>query len=219
MQHNLNQLNEIVDEFALLVNLAARAYTRLMNAIDARNSSLVLVDYQARLMPAIHDADDVLAKALVLARAAQLLELPVVGTEQNPDRLGPNIDALALLCRHTVAKTHFDACEDRLLAALEEHAPSRKQVVIAGCEAHVCMMQTALGLLRAGLEVFIVENACGSRRPSDHAAAMQRLRQAGAVIVTHEMVLFEWLHDCRHPRFREVLALVKAEPVASATHQ
>lgn len=219
MQQSLNQLKKILDEFALLVNLSSRAYTGLMNSIDARKSSLVLVDYQARLMPAIHAADDVVAKALVLARAAQLLEVPVIGTEQNPERLGPNTGALARWCRHTVAKTHFDACADGLLAALAEHAPARRQVIVAGCEAHVCMLQTALGLLRAGLEVHVVDNACGSRRPADHAAAMHRLRQAGAVIVTHEMVLFEWLHDCRHPRFREVLALVKAEPLASDGHQ
>ncbi len=182
-----------------------------MNAIDAGASSLVLVDYQARLMPAIHGADDVVAKALVLARAAALLDVPTIGTEQNPERLGPNTEALARVCRHTVSKTHFGACEDGLQAALEAQAPGRQQVVIAGCEAHVCMLQTALGLLRAGRDVYVVENASGSRRPLDHAAAMRRLAQAGATIVTHEMVLFEWLHDCRHPRFREVLALIKAE--------
>lgn len=181
-----------------------------MNAIDVRASSLVLVDYQARLMPAIHGADDVVARALVLAQAAALLALPVLGTEENPQRLGPNIVALARLCVQTVPKMHFDACEDGLLAALDARAPGRRQVVIAGCEAHVCMLQTALGLLRAGREVYVVENASGSRRASDHAAAMRRLAQAGATIVTHEMVLFEWLRDCRHPRFREVLALVKA---------
>ena len=182
-----------------------------MNAIDARASSLVLVDYQARLMPAIHGADDVVAKALVLARAAALLDVPVLGTEHNPERLGPNIAALARLCGYTLPKTHFGACEDGLPAALDARAPGRRQVVVAGCEAHVCLLQTALGLLRAGREVYVVENACGARRPSDHAAAMRRLAQAGAAIVTHEMVLFEWLHDCRHPRFREVLTLVKAE--------
>lgn len=183
-----------------------------MNAIDAGASSLVLVDYQARLMPAIHGADDAVATALVLARAAALLEVPVLGTQHNPDALGPNTDVLARLCEHTVSKTHFDACENGLLAALEAQAPGRPQVVIAGCEAHVCLLQTALGLLRAGREVYVVQNASGARRPSDHRAAMRRLGQAGATIVTHEMVLFEWLHDCRHPRFREVLALVKAAP-------
>lgn len=180
------------------------------NAIDARTSSLVLIDYQARLMPAIHGANEVVATALMLARAAALLEVPVIATEQNPERLGPNADALAPLCAQTVPKTHFGACEDGLLAALDARAPGRDQVVIAGCEAHVCLLQSALGLLRAGREVFVVENASGSRRPSDHAAAMRRLAHAGATVVTHEMVLFEWLHDCRHPRFRDVLALIKA---------
>lgn len=180
-----------------------------MNAIDGRASSLLLVDYQARMMPAIDGADDVAGRALLLARAATLLGVPVLATEQNPDRLGSSAEALARWCGHTLAKTHFDACEDGLLAALDAMAPGRGQVVIAGCEAHVCMMQTALGLLRAGRAVYVVENASGSRRPSDHAAAMRRLDRAGATVVTHEMVLFEWLHDCRHPRFREVLALVK----------
>jgi len=184
-----------------------------MIAIDARASSVVLVDYQARMMPAIHGADDVVATALLLARAAALLEVPLLGTAQNPARLGPNAEALARLCMQTVPKTHFDACEDGLLAALDAQGPGRRQVVLAGCESHVCLLQTALGLLRAGREVYVVENASGSRRPSDHAAAMRRLQHAGATIVTHEMVLFEWLHDCRHPRFREVLALVKSEPV------
>jgi len=184
-----------------------------MNAIDACNSSLLLVDYQARLMPAIHDADQVVARALALARAARLLDVPVIGTEQDPEKLGANTNALASLCRHTVIKTRFDACADGLLEALAAHAPSRRQVVVAGCEAHVCMLQTALGLLRAGFDVFVVENASASRRQLEHAAALRRLRQAGAVIVTHEMVLFEWIRDCRDARFREVLALVKAEPV------
>ena len=70
-------------------------------------------------------------------------------------------------------------------------------------------MQTALGLLRAGKRVWVVASACGSRRPGDHAAAMARLSQAGATIVTHEMVLFEWLGDCRHPRFKDMLKIVK----------
>ena len=183
-----------------------------MNAIDANDSVLVLVDYQARLMPAIHGADAVVDTAAVLARAARLLEIPVLGTEQNPDRLGPNIAVLRALCERTLAKTRFDAVADGLVDALHAARPGFSQAVVAGCEAHVCMLQSALGLLRAGKQVFVVENASGARRPRDHAAAMRRLAQAGATVVTHEMVLFEWVHDCRHPRFREVLALVKSAP-------
>jgi isochorismate hydrolase len=100
---------------------------------------------------------------------------------------------------------HFDACEDGLLDLLGD----MPEVVVAGCEAHVCLLQTALGLRRAGREVWVVADACGSRTATDHALAMQRLRDAGARIVGTEMVLFEWVHDCRHPAFRQVLALVK----------
>ncbi len=178
--------------------------------IDAASSVLVLVDYQARLMPAIHDAAAVVAHGVLLAQAAHVLDIPVIGTEQNPSGLGPNVDDIRAACAVTLGKTHFDASADGLVQALREARPDVRQVVVAGCEAHVCMLQTALGLLRAGLQVWVVANASGSRRPTDHAAAMARLTRAGATVVTHEMVLFEWLADCRHPRFREVLKIIKA---------
>ena len=180
-----------------------------MDRIDAGASVLVLVDYQARLMPAIHDAPAVTARAVQLARAARLLEIPVLGTQQNPQGLGPNDETVRAACDATITKTHFDACEDGLLQALHAARPGATQAVVAGCEAHVCMLQTALGLRRAGWQVWVVANASGSRRPADHSAAMTRLQAAGANVVTHEMVLFEWLQDCRHPRFRDVLAIVK----------
>jgi nicotinamidase-related amidase len=180
-----------------------------MEMMRAESTVLVLVDYQARLMPAIHNAAEVAALAVLLAQAAQVLGIPVIGTEQNPAGLGPNVEPIRAGCAHTLAKTHFDACADGLVEALQAARPGCEQVVVAGCEAHVCMLQTALGLLRAGRRVWVVSNASGSRRPRDHATAMQRLAQAGATIVTHEMVLFEWLDDCRHPRFKDVLKIVK----------
>lgn len=177
-----------------------------MERIDASRCALVLVDYQARLMPAIARSETVLSHALLLADAAALLGVPAVGTEQNPAGLGANVEVLRTRCPHTLAKTHFDACEDGLLEAVA----ARPEVVIAGCEAHVCLLQTALGLRRAGKRLWVVAPACGSRDPADHALAMQRLRDAGATIVSTEMVVFEWLHNCRHPRFREVLARLKS---------
>lgn len=180
-----------------------------MDRIDAKACTLVLVDYQARLLPAIHDGAAVVANAVLLAQAAHVLGVPVIGTEQNPCGLGPNVEQVRNECAVTLAKMHFDACADGLLLALQEARPDADQVVIAGCEAHVCMMQTALGLLRAGKRVWVVANASGSRRPNDQNAAMVRLTQAGATIVTHEMVLFEWLGNCTHPRFRDVLKLIK----------
>ncbi len=183
-----------------------------MNRIDASRCALVLVDYQARLMPAMAGGADVLAHALLLADAAALLGVRVVGTEQNPDGLGATVEPIRRRCARTLAKTHFDACEDGLLELLA----GVPEVVIAGCEAHVCLLQTALGLRRAGKPLWVAAPACGSRERSDHALAMQRLRDAGAAVVASEMVVFEWLHDCRHPRFREVLERVKARPLPAA---
>ena len=179
-----------------------------MNRLERSRCSLVLVDYQERLMPAIGDGAGVLANAVLLADAARLLGVPVLGTVQNPDGLGPNAEAVRQRCASTLAKMHFDACEDGLLEELAAWGEA-PEVVLAGCEAHVCLLQTALGLRRAGREVWVVADASGSRLAADHALAMQRLREAGARIVGTEMVLFEWLHDCRHPAFRQVLALVK----------
>ena len=200
---------------------ANNASAHTAHAMDAASSVLVLVDYQGRLMPALHEGTLATDRALRLAHGARLLGVPVVGTEQNPTRLGANAEALRALCDTTLAKTHFDACADGLVGAVQTARPGCTDIVIAGCEAHVCLLQTALGLLRVGQagpegndgrdwRVWVVSNACASRRASDHAAAMARLAQAGATLVTHEMVLFEWLHDCQHARFREVLALIKA---------
>jgi nicotinamidase-related amidase len=176
-----------------------------VNAIGASNSVLVLVDYQQRLMPAIRRGEQVIAEAVRLAEAARALGLRVLGTEQNPAGLGPNVEAIRQRCESTLAKTHFDACEDGLLDALGDVG----EVVIAGCEAHVCLLQTTLGLLRAGRRIWVVGPACGSRSWVDHELAMQRLRGAGAVIVSPEMVAFEWLHDCLHASFKPVLQMFK----------
>jgi len=176
------------------------------DAMSPTGSTLVLVDYQHRLMPMIHGGAQAVARALRLADAARELGIRVLGTEQNPAGLGPNDEAVRQRCASTLAKMHFDACEDGLLDLL---GSDPAEVVIAGCEAHVCLLQTALGLLRAGRRVWVVADACGSRSAQDHALAMQRLQQAGATLVSTEMVVFEWLRSCTHPRFKPVLALVK----------
>jgi nicotinamidase-related amidase len=184
-----------------------------MNTIDAARSALVLVDYQQRLLPAIDRAAQVVALGARLADIAHELGIPVIGTEQNPAGLGRNADPIRARCDTTLPKMHFDACRDGLLRHLQgDAARPVGEVVIAGCEAHVCLLQTALGLLHAGLAVWVVAPACGSRSAEDHALAMQRLRAAGAVIVSPEMVAFEWLRTCEHARFRAVLPLLKTPP-------
>ena len=177
------------------------------NTIDAGRCALVLVDYQARLMPAIHEGEKAIAVAVKLADVARELGIPVVGTEQNPAGLGPNVEAIRSRCEATLAKMSFDGCGDGLAEWLNGKGVA--EVVIAGCESHVCLMQTSLGLLRAGFRVWLVADGCGSRFPQDRQVAMERLREAGATLVTGEMVAFEWLRTCKHPRFKPVLQRLK----------
>lgn len=198
--------------------------------LDAFESQLVLVDYQERLMPAISEGPAVLANARKLAQIAQLVNVPVWGTEQNPSRLGSNDATLRALCRRTLAKMHFSAMEEGLgewlrapakpqsgnARSLPKHlqkvvasVSKRDSIVIAGCEAHVCLLQTALHLIEDEYEVWVVTDACGSRTERNRDAAFDRLAGAGAELVTTEMVAFEWLRTCEHPAFRDVLGLVK----------
>ena len=200
--------------------------------LDADDSQLVLVDYQARLMPAIHENALVLANALRLARLAHLMEVPVWGTEENPAALGENPPELRALCRKTLAKMHFSAVADGLLDMLRpparqqqggnarslpkslqkpqpQAAEGRNTVVIAGCEAHVCLLQTSLDLLGEEFDVWVVTDACSSQSERNRDAAFDRLAGAGAELVTTQMVAFEWLRTADHPAFRDALALIR----------
>lgn len=174
--------------------------------INAEHSTLVLVDLQKKLMPVISGGEAVAGESVRLARVARCLGIPVVATEQIPEKLGHSLDDIAALADRTIAKTHFDACRDSLLEALPA---DRRQIVIGGCEAHVCVLQTALSLLATGYSVWMVENATGSRHDNDRDTALERLQKAGATLVTVEMAAFEWMQHCEHPGFREVQALIK----------
>ncbi|MEZ5643890.1 MAG: isochorismatase family protein [Burkholderiaceae bacterium] len=198
--------------------------------LDAQDSQLVLVDYQARLMPAIFEGPQVLANAIRLARMAREMDVPVWGTEQNPEKLGPNAPELRELSRKTLAKMHFSAVADGLAdwlrpparatggnarslpKHLQKAAPAaveRATLVLAGCEAHVCLLQTALELIEQEFDVWVVTDACSSRTERNRDAAFDRLAAAGAELVTTEMVAFEWMRTAEHPAFRTVQALIK----------
>jgi nicotinamidase-related amidase len=199
--------------------------------LDAEDSQLVLVDYQARLMPAIHESEAVMRNALRLGQLAKLLEVPAWGTEQNPDQLGELPAELRALCRKTLAKMHFSGVADGLTDLLRapvrpqqggnarslpkhlQKAPQpqdpRNTIVVAGCEAHVCLLQTALDLLDEEFDVWVVTDACSSRTERNRDAAFDRLAGAGAELVTTEMVAFEWLRTAEHEAFGDVQTLIK----------
>jgi nicotinamidase-related amidase len=175
--------------------------------LTAETAVVLLIDLQERLVPAIHDGDAVVARAARLAEAATLLNVPIRATEQYPAGLGSTVPALANYPQAVLAKTTFSALADPGFPELLPAGVS--EIVVAGVEAHVCVLQTVLGLLPRGRRVLMVADAVGSRDPADRAAAIDRARQHGAEIVTSEMVLFEWLRDAQHPKFREVQKLLK----------
>ena len=198
--------------------------------IDAQESQLVLVDFQPRLQAAMHGADAVWANASCLAQAARALQVPVWGTEQNPSKLGALAPELSQACVRVLAKMQFSAVEEGLAEWLQPppaaprgnarslprhlqkpaaEAPQRQSIVIAGVEAHVCLLQTALDLLEEEFEVWVVTDACTSRTERNRDAAYDRLAGAGAELVTTEMVLFEWLRSAEHPQFKALQALIK----------
>ncbi len=172
--------------------------------LDRQASTLVAIDLQARMMGAIDGAGAVVAEAKRLIAVAGLLGVPVVFTEQNPAGLGATLPELG--AQAALSKMHFDACAaPGFLRALD---PSHTAVLM-GCEAHVCVLQTGLGLLANERRVAVVADATGSRRAANKALALDRLARAGAQIVSAEMVIFEWLKSADHPRFRDVLELIK----------
>ena len=169
--------------------------------------TLLIVDPQTKLMPAIHDGDNVIGRCVQLATAARELGVHVIGTEQNPDGLGPLVAEIAKLCDTVLSKFHFSATAEE--GFLHRLPAGRNTIVVAGCEAHVCALQTALGLIGAGHNVKWVADAVGSRHPQDRIAATERARAHGADVVTTEMVIFEWLGTSQHPKFKRLAQLIR----------
>lgn len=180
-----------------------------MPLIDTSRCAVVLVDYQPRLMAAIDRADEVMQAAGRLAQVASLLDMPVVGTQQNPGRLGELDPELTRYCDRVVDKMDFDACGGGLLDAVGDVATEAREFVVAGCETHVCLLQTAITLLDEGYPVWVCADACGSRRADDRELALRRLEGAGAVLVGVEMVAFEGMRTASHHRFRDIQAVIK----------
>ena len=177
-----------------------------MLTLNRNTSALLLIDFQARLMPAIEDGAALVENAQRLLTAVQMFGVPALITEENPAGLGATAPELAHAGIPVFHKMSFDACRMPNFAAI---LPDRSDLVVAGCETHVCVLQTVLGLIEAGTRVYLVRDAVGSRRSESKEAAIRRLERHGAEIVTTEMVIFEWAETAEDPRFRDALALVR----------
>jgi nicotinamidase-related amidase len=177
--------------------------------IQRNRSQLLVVDVQERLMPSIAQIRPVLSRIMLLIKAARRLDVPVVATEHWPENLGPLAVGVKKLIPdpHVFVKRHFAATKE---PGFDRHVSGeRAQVVICGTETHVCVLQTALGLLEAGMAPVVVADAVGSREPADKEAGLARMRDAGVVVATAESVVFEWLEKAGTPEFKDIIPLIK----------
>nr|VFJ92130.1 MAG: Nicotinamidase-related amidase [Candidatus Kentron sp. H]VFJ93034.1 MAG: Nicotinamidase-related amidase [Candidatus Kentron sp. H]VFJ99882.1 MAG: Nicotinamidase-related amidase [Candidatus Kentron sp. H] len=173
--------------------------------INTHNSWLLIVDVQEKLLSAIHNRDAVVDHCAWLMKVSGAMGVPILVSEQYPKGLGPTVSALRELAPREafMEKVHFSCaaapqCDARISAL------GRSQVIIAGIEAHVCVLQTALDLVADGKQVFVVADAISSRDPRSVGLAIERMRSAGVAIVNREMVLFEWAYKSDTAQFKQL---------------
>ena len=176
--------------------------------LKVEDTALLVVDMQEKLLPKIMMAEEVIRNASFLVNAAKVLGVPVLGTEQYPKGLGPTVEPIRGMLTKVWEKQTFSAVgEGGALEYLKSDA--RIKVVVAGIEAHICVMQTVLDLLNQGFHVFVCVDAVSSRYAIDVKIALKRMQQAGAILVTAEACVYEWLETAANPAFKEISAMVQ----------
>ncbi|MCA0433457.1 MAG: hydrolase [Proteobacteria bacterium] len=179
--------------------------------LEANKSSLLLVDIQERLLPAMAEPEQVVAKSKILLAAARELGLPVTISEQYPKGLGRTVPELAANDAATLEKLTFSCWRDKPMKShfINLHEKGRPLIIVAGIEAHVCVLQTCIDLSNAGFGVFAVTDAMSSRKTASADLAFKRLRHAGIETVNTEMALFELLGQAGTPQFKALSALIR----------
>jgi nicotinamidase-related amidase len=179
-------------------------------ALTTDNTILLLIDYQERLFPVMHDKEKLLNNVVKLVKGALALEVPIIVTEQYPKGLGPTIPEIKGLIPDfkAIEKVCFSCCDEP--AFMERlDGLKRKQVLVAGIEAHICVYQTAVALARAGYQVEVVADGIASREVDNRMVALSRLGMMGILSTTVEMALFELLKVAKGDKFKQISAIVK----------
>jgi nicotinamidase-related amidase len=178
--------------------------------LNTDNAVLLLIDFQERLFPVMQDKEKLLQNVVKLTKGAVALEIPIIVTEQYPKGLGPTIPEIKSLIPNfkAIEKTCFSCCDEpgfmEALGALK-----RKQIIVAGIEAHICLYQTAVSLARTGYQVQTASDCVASREVENKAAALSKLGLVGIMPTTAEMALFELLKVAKGDKFKAVSAIVK----------
>lgn len=178
--------------------------------LKIENAALIIVDIQGNLALAMQEKELLFRNVRKLIKGIQVLGIPILWTEQNPQRLGPTIPEIADLLSdiHPVSKLSFSCCQDEgFLNALK--SLDRKQFLIAGIETHVCIYQTTADLIDLGYEVQVVTDAVSSRSMENKKIGLQKMRDSGAGLTSVETALFEFLKIAEGKQFKEILNIVK----------
>lgn len=180
-----------------------------MNLVSQDNSLFLIIDVQEKLVNMLNDFS-VKDSAVKLAKTAEILQVPVIISEQYPKGLGETISEIKDACKNAeyIEKTSFSIFNQEDFRSLLE-GKNKKQIILFGIESHICVLQTAFDLKNNGYEVFVVNEACGSRCVQNKELALCRMQQNGIQIVSLEMVLFELLKSSKHQNFKEVQSLIK----------
>lgn len=180
--------------------------------IPHTQSQVLVVDIQTKLAPHLHDVDNMVTRCVQVLTAAQLFQIPITVAEQYPQGLGNSVEAIAPFIQTPVfEKTSFSCfgCATLSERVRKIEQTGRSVLIIVGCEAHVCVLQTVIDALEQGYRVIVVDNAVASRNPRDALLARERLSQAGAQYFSAEMLLFEWLQNKDHEHFKAISNLLK----------
>lgn len=178
--------------------------------LETQDCCLVVIDVQGKLAQLVADKESLFKNVRILIQAAKILDLPILWCQQVPEALGPTIPEIAELLTGSepINKATFSCCGQEQFNA-ELNAVGREQVLLCGIETHVCVYQTAMDLMEAGVDVTIVADAVSSRTEQNRQTALARLAAEGAHVSSTEMILFELLKTAKHPHFKDIARLVK----------
>jgi len=178
--------------------------------IDRENSIGLVIDLQEKVLPVIHEQEKLLKNILILIRSMQVLEIPVLITEQYVKGLGSTVPSVASILKgiERIEKHSFSCCDEPKLM-LQLASSGKENVIISGIESHVCVLQTVTDLLKNGFRPIVVEDCVSSRKESDKRTAIQRMQKEGAIITTYESILFELLRYSGTEEFKAISRLVK----------
>lgn len=178
--------------------------------LNSDNSLLIIIDIQEKLIKAAQNSNSLINSANKITKAANILGIPLIITEQYPKGLGQTDPSIieAYPNVHPIEKTSFSAMqEENFINEIKKF--NKKQIILCGIETHICVLQTAIELISNGYDVYILKDASSSRSEFEHKSGLDLLQQYGAKIISTEIAIFQWLRTSKHPHFKEIQALIK----------